>query len=286
VSILEATIQSIVAESMEALVPAVVEREETKKEQCRADKTMDDTRDRLRGFARTIPMFLMAYGKPEITLATLDDHTPDDVFEEITGITEAEFRVLRDGQMVTDADGTIHKIPGLFDEAVFNESIQEFLRKKAQLADYFDDALTEDIFAYIPKQQTSLVFTPRHVVRRMVDILENENPGIFADPNKTFADPVSTNGLFLMDIVRRLDAGLAAEISDQRQRLQHILTKQIFKISQSQIMHAISLEAVSGGDAERRRWLEESGHFRVDNISRMASDERQQLVEDMLTEGA
>ena len=286
VSILEATIQSIVANSMEAMVPAVVEREETKKEQRRADNTMDDTRDRLRGFARTIPMFLMAYGKPEITLDTFDDYTPDDVFEEITGITEADFRVLRDGQEVTDTEGKTHKIPGLFDVAVFNESIQEFLRKKAQLADYFDDALTEDIFAYIPKQETSLVFTPRQVVRQMVDIVEYENPGIFTDPSKTFADPVSTNGLFLMDIVRRLDAGLAEAFSDQRQRLQHILTKQIFKISQSKIMHAISLEAVSGGNAERRRWLEDSGHFRVDNISRMDSDDRQQLVEDMLTEGA
>jgi type II restriction enzyme len=286
VSVLEATIQSIVAESMEAMVPAVVEREETKKEQRRADKTMDDTRDRLRGFARTIPMFLMAYGKPEITLETFDDYTPDDVFEEITGITEAEFRVLRDGQAVTDEDGKTHQIPGLFDEAVFNESIQEFLRKKAELADYFDDALTEDIFAYIPRQQTSLVFTPRHVVRRMVDIVENENPDVFGDPSKTFADPVSTNGLFLMDIVRRLDVGLAQQIPDQGERLQHILTKQIFKISQSQIMNAISLEAVSGGDAERRRWLEDSGHFQVSNISRMTPDERQQLVEDMLTEGA
>lgn len=286
VSTLEATIQSIVAESMNAMVPAIVEREETRKEQRRADRTMDDTRDRLRGFARTIPMFLMAYGKPETTLATFDDYTPDDVFKEITGITEAEFRVLRDGQTIIDEHDKTHQIPGLFDEAVFDESIQEFLRKKTELANYFDDALNEDIFAYIPKQQTSLVFTPRHVVHRMVDIVENENPGIFADPGKTFADPVSTNGLFLMDIVRRLDAGLAQQIVDHSERLQHIFTKQIFKISQSQIMHAISLEAVSGGDAERRRWLEDSGHFRVHNISSMDSGERQQLVTDMLTEGA
>ena len=41
-------------------------------------------------------------------------------------------------------------------------------------ADYFDPALTEDIFAYIPQQKTSLVFTPKPVVKRMVDVLARE----------------------------------------------------------------------------------------------------------------
>lgn len=279
-------IAAIVAESIEDVTPEVVHREEVRRKQRVANETMDDTRDRLRGFARTIPMFLMAYGTRGMTVSNFDDHTPDDVFEEITGITEAEFRLLRDGQEITHDDGRVEKIPGLFDEAVFDQSIQEFLDKKEELADYFDDALTEDIFAYIPQQKTSLVFTPRPVVNQMVDVVETENPGIFSDPDKTFADPVSTNGLFLMDIVRRLDAGLAPQIPDQDERLRHILTRQIFKVSQSQIMHAISLEAVSGGDAERRRWLEDSGHFQVGNIALMTPDERQQLADDMLTEGA
>ena len=38
--------------------------------------------------------------------------------EEISGINEAEFRILRDGQEVTEDDGTVITIPGLFDEAV------------------------------------------------------------------------------------------------------------------------------------------------------------------------
>ena len=47
-----------------------------------------------------------------------------------------------------------------FEEAVFDQSIQEFLDKKEALADYFDDAQTENIFAYIPQQKTSLVSAP------------------------------------------------------------------------------------------------------------------------------
>jgi len=141
---------------------------------------MDDARSHLRGFARTIPMFLMAYGDRGIRLSNFDDYTPDDVFEEITGITEAEFRLLRDGQEVTEENGTVTKIPGLFDEAVFDQSVQEFLDKKEALADYFDDAQTENIFAYIPQQKTSLVFTPQPVVMKDAHLMHMYAPYSFA----------------------------------------------------------------------------------------------------------
>lgn len=278
-------ILAIVEGTMDSIVPEVVTREETKKEQKRANQTMDDARSHLRGFARTIPMFLMAYGDRGIRLSNFDDYTPDDVFEEITGITEAEFRLLRDGQEVTEENGTVTKIPGLFDEAVFDQSVQEFLDKKEALADYFDDAQTENIFAYIPQQKTSLVFTPQPIVKMMVDTLEAENPGIFTDPAKTFADLFSTAGLFLMELVRRLDTGLANVFPDQDVRLRHILTSQIFEMSHNEILHRITIEAVSGGVPERKAWIKDSGHFKVGNLARMRQTERQKMVDDMLTEG-
>lgn len=276
-------ILAIVEETMDSIVPAVVTREETKKEQKRANQTMDDARSHLRGFARTIPMFLMAYGDRGISLSNFDDYTPDDVFEEITGITEEEFRLLRDGQEVSSDDGTVTKIPGLFDEAVFDQAIQGFLDKKDALADYFDEAQTENIFAYIPQQKTSLVFTPQPVVKMMVDALEAENPGIFSDPERTFADLFSTAGLFLMELVRRLDTGLAATFGDQNERLRHILTSQVFEMSHNEILHRITIEAVSGGVPERKAWIEDSGHFKVGDLAEMEPDERQQVVDGMLT---
>lgn len=278
-------IRAIVDETMAEIVPEIVTREETKKEQKRANQTMDDARSHLRGFARTIPMFLMAYGDRDMRLSNFDDYTPDGVFEEITGITEDEFRLLRDGQDVLEDNGTVTKIPGLFDDAVFDQSIQEFLDKKDALANYFDDAQTENIFAYIPQQKTSLVFTPQSVVKMMVDTLEVENPGIFADPTKTFADLFSTAGLFLMELVRRLDTGLAKTFPDQEERLKHILTTQIFEMSHNKILHEITLEAVSGGVPKRRDWMEESGHFRVGNLAKMTAKDRQKIVDDMLAEG-
>lgn len=283
-SVFKTNILSIVEGAMASIVPEVVTREETKREQRRANQTMDDARSHLRGFARTIPMFLMAYADRGIRLSNFDDYTPGDVFEEITGISQAEFRLLRDGQEVAH-EGTVAKIPGLFDEVVFDQAVQEFLDKKEALADYFDDAQTENIFAYIPKQKTSLVFTPQPVVRMMVDALEAENPGIFTDPDRTFADLFSTAGLFLMELVRRLNTGLAAVLPDQKERLRHILTSQIFEMSHNRILHRITIEAVSGGAPERKAWIEDSGHFRVGDLARMGHAERQKIVNDMLTEG-
>lgn len=279
------SIMAIVDQTMEEIVPEVVTREETKTAQKNADQTMDDARSHLRGFARTIPMFLMAYGDRDLRLSNFDDYTPDDVFEEITGITETEFRLLRDGQEITEDDGTVTKIPGMFDEAVFDRSVQEFLDKKEALADYFDESQTENIFAYIPQQKTSLVFTPAPVVKMMVDTVEAENPGIFADRDKTFADLFSTAGLFLMELVRRLDTGLAQAIPDQEERLRHILTSQVFEMSHNKILHDITIEAVSGGVPERRAWLQDSGHFKVGNLARMSPEGQQKVVDEMLTEG-
>lgn len=262
----------------------VVSREEHKREQKSVNSVMDDVRAHLRGFARTIPMFLMAYGARDTTLANFDDYTPDDVFHEITGITEADFRKLRDGGEAHEPDGTVTKFPGLFDALVFDQSIQEFLDKKEALADYFDESLTENIFAYIPPQKTSLVFTPDPVVRMMVDEIENDEPGIFNDPNKTFADLFSTAGLFLMELVRRLNKGLEDVIEDPDERLEHILSKQLFEMSHNEILHAITIEAVSGGLPERKRWMEQSGHFRVGNIGEIPAEERDKIVDQMLEE--
>lgn len=280
---LDAQVLSIFHDTLDSVTETVVKREETKKAQKQVDKTMDAARDHLRGFARTIPMFLMAYGDRNITLANFDDYTPDDVFHEITGISEEDFRKLRDGRDVTDPEtGEVIRVPGLFDDAVFNQAIQEFLNKKQELSDYFDPALSEDIFAYIPQQKTSLVFTPKAVVTKMVDVLEAENPGIFIDPTKTFADLFSAAGLFLMEIVRRLDQGLVDEIADADERLRHILTRQIFEMSHNKILHRITVEAVSGGIAERKKWIEDSGHFRVGNLADMTAEERDKVIADML----
>ncbi len=136
----------------------------------------DSVRDHLHGFSRTIPSFIMAYGDEKLTLANFDEYTEDDGFQELTEIIEEDFRFLRDGGEYTDSDtGEVKRFGGhLFDETVFNDSIEEFLRKRADLANYFNERRTEDIFDYIPPQKTNQIYTPRWVVKKMVDALKAE----------------------------------------------------------------------------------------------------------------
>lgn len=207
----------------------VLQKEEEKKK----SKVDDDTRARLRGFARTIPSFLMAYGDEETTLANFDTIISDDVFKEVTGITLDQFRTLRD-------------TCNFFNPIVFDESVQEFLNKKAALANYFDDSQSEDIFDYIPPQKTNQIFTPKKVVKLMIDKLEEENPGIFSNKEKTFADLYVKSGLYLTEIVKRLYTGLESTIPNKKKRLKHILEKQIFGFAPSEIIYRISRNYIFG----------------------------------------
>lgn len=194
----------------------------------------DDIRARLRGFARTIPSFLMAYGEPATTLANFDDNITDSVFKEVTGITLDQFRALRDTY-------------NFFDGVVFDESVQEFLHKKEELANYFDDSQTEDIFDYIPPQRTNQIYTPKKVVKLMIDNLEEENPDLFTDKDKTFADLYVKSGLYLTEIVKRLYIGLEGVIPDKDARLKHILEHQVYGFAPSEIIYRIAKNFVYGG---------------------------------------
>ena len=124
----------------------------------------------------------------------------------MTSITLDQFRFLRDGGKYKDAEtGEEKEFAGnLFDPVVFDDSVKEFLRLKKKLADYFDEKSIEDIFDYIPPQKTNQIFTPKTMVKKMVDMLEKENPGCFDDPDKTFIDLYMKSGLYITKIVKRL----------------------------------------------------------------------------------
>lgn len=96
-------------------------------------------------------------------------------FKEVTSITLEEFRFLRDGGDYTENGVQKHFNGHLFDEVVFDDAIAEFRKKRQVLANYFDESQTEDIFDYIPPQKTNQIFTPKWVVKKMVDLLEQEN---------------------------------------------------------------------------------------------------------------
>lgn len=214
-------------------------------------KIEDDVRDHLRGFTRTIPSFLMAYGDMDVTLETFDTIIPDNVFKEVTSITLDEFRFLRDGGDYTDEDGnTKHFNGNIFDAMVFNDSITEFVELKDKLADYFDESIPEDIFDYIPPQKTNQIFTPKKIVKQMVDLLEQENPGCFDDPDKTFIDLYMKSGLYVTEIVKKLynSPKLIELYPDSESRLKHIFAKQVYGLAPTEIIYQIVLSFVFGFD--------------------------------------
>lgn len=236
--------KKVVEDAANTIVKAV---ETSKKEKAR-NELMENVRDHLRGFSRTIPSFIMAYGDDKTTIDSFDSIVPDEVFIEVTSICLAEFRRLRDGFDYVDEEGNVRHYNGFFDKVVFDDAIKEFLHKKQQLADYFKEGVNEDIFDYIPPQKTNQIFTPKKVVKLMVKKLEEENPGCFDNPDHTFVDLYMKSGLYIAEIVKRLyqSEKLKALYPDSSERLNHIFAKQVYGLAPTEIIYRIALAFILG----------------------------------------
>ncbi|MBQ5493378.1 MAG: restriction endonuclease, partial [Aeriscardovia sp.] len=105
-----------------------------------------------------------------------------------------------------------------------------------------------DIFDYIPPQKTNQIFTPKAVVKQMIDLFEKEEPGCFADPDHTFADLYIKSGLFIAEIVKRLyrNPEMKRLFPDDKERLDHIFSRQVFGIAPSEIIYRIATNFIFG----------------------------------------
>ncbi|OYW50982.1 MAG: restriction endonuclease [Novosphingobium sp. 28-62-57] len=98
-----------------------------------------------------------------------------------------------------------------------------------------------DVLSCIANLSNDEVFTPPEFANRMLDTLQqawassNGGSSIWADKTVTFLDPFTKSGVFLREIAKRLIDGLEAEIPDLQERVDHILTKQVFGIGITQI---------------------------------------------------
>ena len=232
----------------------VVREVEIAKRESKKQTVENSIRDHLRGFSRTIPSFLMAYGDENTTLATFDQIIPAEVFKEVTSVTVEQFRLLRDGGDVRDPETgeTIYFEARLFDPVVFDDSVREFISLRGKLANYFDDSQVEDIFDYVPPQKTNQIFTPRKVVAKMVNLFERENPGCFDDPEHTFADLYMKSGLYITEVIKRLfkSEKMRELFPNERERLDHILEKQVFGIAPTEIIYQIATHYILGYNGE------------------------------------
>lgn len=244
----KSSIQNEVNNVIDNAGKTIVETVETNKKEKKRDLLIDNVKDHLRGFSRTIPSFLMAYGDENTTLENFDQIIPDNVFKEVTSISLDEFKKLRDGFNYVDENGNNQTYNGFFDSIVFNDSIKEFLKKKQELSNYFDDDSQEDIFDYIPPQKTNQIFTPKNVVKEMVDNLEIENHHCFDNPNHTFIDLYMKSGLYIAEIVKRLyrSENMKKLYPNEVDRLNHIFAKQVYGLAPTEIIYRIASSFILG----------------------------------------
>ena len=103
-----------------------------------------------------------------------------------------------------------------------------------------------DVLTCIANLSNDEVFTPPEFANRMLDTLaeawaaSHKSASIWADSSVRFLDPFTKSGVFLREITSRLTKGLADEIPDLEERVNHILARQVFGIG---ITHLTSLLA-------------------------------------------
>lgn len=107
-----------------------------------------------------------------------------------------------------------------------------------------------DVLTCIANLSNDEVFTPPEFANQMLGTLAaawadaNDGANIWADPSVTFLDPFTKSGVFLREIVRRLTDGLIFEIPDLAERVDHILTKQVFGIGITQLTALLARRSV------------------------------------------
>ena len=94
-----------------------------------------------------------------------------------------------------------------------------------------------DVLNCIANLSNDEVFTPPVLANQVLDLLPQE---LFCNPNTTFLDPFTKSGVFLREIVKRLDRGLAQQIPNRQKRIDHIMHKQVFGIALTELTSLLS----------------------------------------------
>lgn len=107
-----------------------------------------------------------------------------------------------------------------------------------------------DILTSIANLSNDEVFTPPEFANRMLDTLQeawaesNDGANIWADSSVTFLDPFTKSGVFLREITKRLVDGLVGEIPNLQDRVNHVLTKQVFGIGITELTSLLARRSV------------------------------------------
>jgi site-specific DNA-methyltransferase (adenine-specific) len=107
-----------------------------------------------------------------------------------------------------------------------------------------------DVLTCIANLSNDEVFTPPEFANRMLDTLaaawaeDNNGANLWADSKVRFLDPFTKSGIFLREITTRLNEGLKDEIPDLQERVDHILTQQVYGIAITQLTSLLARRSV------------------------------------------
>lgn len=107
-----------------------------------------------------------------------------------------------------------------------------------------------DVLTCIANLSNDEVFTPPELAGRMLDMLaeawaaDHGGANLWADKTVRFLDPFTKSGVFLREITSRLTEGLAQQMPDLQERVNHILTKQVFGIGITKLTSLLARRSV------------------------------------------
>jgi len=94
-----------------------------------------------------------------------------------------------------------------------------------QIQQVFDEIQNLSTYSKDKSDKHGEVFTPPELINEMLDQLPTE---LWSDKTKTWFDPASGNGNFHIIVLKRLFDGLSSQIPDDRERVKHIVEKQLY----------------------------------------------------------
>jgi site-specific DNA-methyltransferase (adenine-specific) len=143
-----------------------------------------------------------------------------------------------------------------------------------------------DVLSCIANLSNDEVFTPPELANRMLDMLaeawatSHNGANLWADPTVRFLDPCTKSGVFLREITRRLVEGLKDEIPDLQERVNHILTRQVFGIGITRLTAMLARRSVycskhaNGPHSICKAFATESGHIWFERVEHTWKDGR------------
>jgi hypothetical protein len=107
-----------------------------------------------------------------------------------------------------------------------------------------------DVLNCIANLSNDKVFTPPDFANKMLDSLEaawaqeRDGDNIWRHPELRFLDPSAKSGVYLREIVKRLNTGLSKEIPDLTARINHIFENQVYGIGTELVTSLITRRSV------------------------------------------